>query len=94
MEAKIPIFFFQEGDKFIAYSPAFDISTYGGNEEEAKRRFGEAIAIFLKECAAMGTLEEVLEECGWQKSVQKPIKWSHSSRGSYKEELIRIPMPA
>jgi hypothetical protein len=93
MDAKIPVFFFQERGKVIAYSPAFDISTYGSNEEEAKRRFGEVIAIFLKECAQMGTLEEVLEECGWQKSVKKPIKWSHSSHGSCKEELIKIPMP-
>ena len=62
MEAKVPLFLFREGDKVIAYSPAFDLSTYAGNEEEARRRFGEAITIFLKECVQMGTLEEVLEE--------------------------------
>jgi hypothetical protein len=56
MEAKVPLFLFREGDKVIAYSPAFDLSTYTGNEEEAKRRFGEAVTIFLKECAQMGTL--------------------------------------
>jgi hypothetical protein len=94
VEAKIPLFFFQEGSKVIAYSPAFDISTYGSNEEEAKRRFGEVVTIFLKECTQMGTLEEVLEECGWQKSIETPLKWSHSSHGSYQEESVKIPMPA
>jgi len=93
MDAKVPLFLFREGDKVIAYSPAFDLSTYAGNEEEARRRFGEAITIFLNECAQMGTLEDVLEECGWQKSVEEPIRWSHSSHGTCKEELVKIPMP-
>jgi len=90
IEAEIPVFFFEDGDKVIAYSPAFDLSTYGSNEKEAKRRFTETASIFLEECAQMGTLNEVLEECGWRKEPQ----WSHSTLGSCKEELIRIPMPS
>jgi hypothetical protein len=93
MEAKVPLFLFREGGKVIAYSPAFDLSTYAGNEEEARRRFGEVVTIFLKECAQMGTLVLVLEECGWQKSVKEPIEWSRSSHGSCKEELVKIRMP-
>jgi hypothetical protein len=88
IETKIPVFFFPDGTKVVAYSPAFDISTYGENAAEAKRRFGEAVAIFLKECAQMGTLEEVLDECGWRKPSQNPAKCS------CEEELIKIPMPA
>jgi hypothetical protein len=94
MEAKVPLFLFREGGKVIAYSPAFDLSTYAGNEEEARRRFGEVVTIFLKECAQMGTLDEVLEECGWQKSIENPLKWSHPSHGSYQEESVKIPMSA
>jgi hypothetical protein len=90
IEAQIPVFFFKEGDKVVAYSPAFDLSTYGNDEKEAKRRFSETVSIFLKECAKMGTLDEVLEECGWRKEPN----WSHSSLGSCTAESIRIPMPA
>jgi hypothetical protein len=71
VEARIPVFFYKEGEKIIAYTPVFDLSTCGDTEEEARRRFVEAVAIFLRETKNMGTFEEVMEECGWRKDPDR-----------------------
>ena len=90
IEAKIPILFFEEGNKVIAYSPAFDLSSCGDTEEMARSRFAEAIAIFLGEIAKMGTLNDVLEECGWHK-VPKKHGW-YPPVYKTTEEAISIPL--
>ena len=67
IEAKIPVLFFQEGKKVVAYSLALDLSTCGDTEKRARKRFAEAALIFITEIHKMGTTEEVLEDCGWHK---------------------------
>ena len=90
INTKIPVVFFEEGDKVIAYSPALDISTYGSSEEQARKRFNEATAIFLNEITEMGTLDQVLEECGWHKAkISK--SWSPPVFRTCTEETIQIP---
>ena len=91
VEAKVPVLIFQEGEKIIAYSPALDLSTYGNTEKQAKQRFDEAVSIFFAECLKMGTLDEVLEECGWQK-LTDGRHWLPPAFKSYKEESIQIPV--
>ena len=91
IETKIPVLFFEEGNKVIAYSPAFDLSSCGKNEKQARKRFVEAVAIFLDEVTKMGTLSEVLEECGWQK-VPERRRWSPPVYRGSKEEAVRIPV--
>ena len=87
--AKIPVMFFGEDDKVIAYSPAIDLSTCGNTEEQARKRFAEASAIFFDEIAEMGTLEDVLTECGWRKTAKQT--WSPPLYRSCTEELVKIP---
>jgi hypothetical protein len=91
IEAKIPVLFFEEGKKVIAYSPAFDLSSCGDSEEQARQRFTEATAIFLAEIEAMGTLGEVLEECGWHK-VPTKRRWAPPVYKGSVEEAVRIPV--
>ncbi len=57
----------QEGESFIAYSPALDISTAGDSLEEAKKRFEEIVKIFFEEIIQKNTLDEVLTGLGWRK---------------------------
>jgi hypothetical protein len=71
--SQIPVIFLKEKDSFIAYSPAVDLTTYGKSLEEAKKNFEEAFSLFVSECIDMGTLDEVLESCGWVKIKNK--KW-------------------
>lgn len=91
IETAIPVLFFEEGGRVIAYSPAFDLSTCGNTEKQARERFAEAIDIFLNELSKMGTLEDVLEECGWEK-IPDTHTWSPPTYKSCTEELVRIPV--
>jgi len=72
----LPVVFLKEGAKYIAYTPALDLSTCGNTFDQAKRRFQEVLQIFIDELIKMGTLEEVLGECGWRKSSRPPIHWA------------------
>jgi hypothetical protein len=91
IETKIPVLFFEEGKKVIAYSPALDLSSCGKDEKQARKRFAEAAAIFIDEVNKMGTLSEVLEECGWQRVPEKH-QWSPPVYRGSTEEAVRIPI--
>jgi predicted RNase H-like HicB family nuclease len=58
---------FREGDAYVAYVPALDISSCGDTDEEARRNIRDAVRGFLAASADMGTLEEILEEAGYRK---------------------------
>ncbi|OGL61823.1 hypothetical protein A3C09_00580 [Candidatus Uhrbacteria bacterium RIFCSPHIGHO2_02_FULL_47_44] len=65
----LPVTIFKEGDAFVAYSPALDLSTAGLSEQDAKRMFEEATQLFFEELAEMGTTESVLTDLGWEKEA-------------------------
>lgn len=66
---QLQVSFIKEGDAYIAYTPALDISTSGNSLEQAKQRFEELSQIFFEECIQMGTLDSVLQDLGWQKKA-------------------------
>jgi predicted RNase H-like HicB family nuclease len=86
IKGKIPVIYFKEGKQFVAYSPVLDLSTRGDTEEQALARFSEAANIFFNEIIKMGTLEDVLTECGWKKMTAGNT-WSPPV---YKHKLIPI----
>ena len=53
---------FKEGDAFVAYVPALDLSSCGDTSDSARTNILDAGRGFLASSAAMGTLDEVLEE--------------------------------
>jgi predicted RNase H-like HicB family nuclease len=57
--------FVKEGGLFVGLAPDLNVSSFGETLEEAKGSQQEAVDGFLEECAAMVTLEEVLEEAGF-----------------------------
>lgn len=59
--------FFQEGTVYVGIAPELDVSSFGESLEEAKRSLREAVEAFIGECEAMGTLEGVLEEAGFDR---------------------------
>ena len=65
-QTKLSVNFLREGKRFIAYSPALDLSTSGKTYEEAKRRFQEAAQLFFEETMKKGVLKDVLRDLGWQ----------------------------
>jgi len=62
IKAELPVIIFKEGKKFVACSPALDLSTCANTFEQARRRFAEAVDIFFQEILKMGTLEDVLNQ--------------------------------
>lgn len=57
---------FQEGDSYVAYSPKLDVSSCGSSVDEAKENLKTAVRLFLEESAKMGTLEDILDEAGYE----------------------------
>lgn len=85
----LPITIFREGESFVAYTPALDLSSVGKTEEEAKRMFSEAVETFFEELLEMGTLESVLKDLGWtkdKKGFEPPKVVEHS--------LMSVQVPA
>lgn len=49
---------------YVSHCFPLDVCSQGDTEEEAANNLNEAIQIFLSTCYEMGTLNEVLKECG------------------------------
>jgi len=96
IETNLPVSFYKEGNQFIAYCPALDISTCGDTFEEAKENFAELLDAFFSETIKMGTLEEVLLECGWKRMTRPKIHWKPPVRQFITEtvEQYKLPCPA
>jgi len=88
LEFKLPVSFLREGKKYVAYTPALDLSTSSRTYDEAKRRFSEVVSIFFEELIKKGTLDEVLRGLGW-KRVQS--KWSPPIIISQELQSVRVP---
>ncbi|MFH1412784.1 MAG: hypothetical protein ABIG10_02030 [bacterium] len=87
LEFNLPVSFLKEGNKYIAYTPALDLSTYGKSYQEAKKRFEEIVNIFFEELINKGTLEDVLSNLGW-KRVQ--AKWNPPVVISQELQTVRL----
>lgn len=64
----------RKGNIYIASCYAFDIHTKGYTEREATQNLIIAVKSFINICLEMGTLDEILEECGL-----KPVKTAAES---------------
>ena len=49
----------------VAECPELEVITQGDDDADARRMLLEALQITLEECARMGTLDQVLSECGF-----------------------------
>lgn len=67
----LPVVITKQGKRFVAYTPALDISTSGKSEKEVKLRFEELANIFFEEISEAGTINDVLSELGWKKEQKK-----------------------
>src|SRR3989338_8575209 len=79
---------FREGNKFVAYTPALDLSTSGDTFDQVKKRFGEAVTIFFEETFKRGTLDQALKELGWQKIH---AKWTPPQVVACTSETVQVP---
>lgn len=73
VKANIPIIYLKEGEAFICYSPAFDLTAHGDSFEDAQRSFARTLKLFVEQVSKKGTWEEVLKDYGWEKVKQEWI---------------------
>ncbi len=63
----------QEGDQFVAHAMPLDVISSGIDPEEARKALAEAVELFLTTAREMGTLDDILHECGY---VDRREAWS------------------
>ena len=56
----------KEGNQYITHAMPLDVMSAGPSPEEARKALDEAVRLFLATAADMGTLEEILQECGYE----------------------------
>ena len=69
INVKVAIDIRQDGPLFVARCERFGVVTQGSTYEEAKANLIEAVSLFIETCYEMGTLETVLKEAGFLRSV-------------------------
>jgi predicted RNase H-like HicB family nuclease len=60
----------KEGNQFVAHAMPLDVMSAGDTAEEARKALDEAVRLFLTTAAEAGTLEEVLEETGYERKEE------------------------
>jgi predicted RNase H-like HicB family nuclease len=88
-ELKVPVEVHKGSTAFIARCPIFDVSSQGKTPVEAKKNLVEALFLFVTTCFEMGTLNEVMKECGF-----KPYRAATGKLSLKKDqELLSVPLP-
>ena len=56
----------KEGNQFVAHAMPLDVMSSGKTQEEARKSLDEAVHLFLVTANDMGTLDEILQETGYE----------------------------
>lgn len=77
MTIEYTIQIWREGSQFIAHAMPLDVMSSGPTPESARAALEEAVHLFLKTAAEIGTLEELLEESGYREEDDRwvPPDW-------------------
>ncbi len=68
IDVRVSVFLFKENGTYIAYCPSLDLSGYDLTEDKAKKDFIYNLQEWIKEQISNGTLDEDLQEHGWNTS--------------------------
>ena len=66
MNVENTVHIWEEGDQFVAHAMPLDVMSSGHTPEKARKALDEAVHLFLETAADMGTLEEILQEAGYE----------------------------
>ena len=56
----------KEGNMYVSYCPELDVSSCGNTIDVARKNLKTAVSLFLEEAEKMGTLEDILQESGYE----------------------------
>jgi len=88
-DLRLSVSVLKEGKRYIAYSPALDLSTSGKSPKDVKRKFEEITKVFFDELIVSGNMEEVLRNLGWRR-IHK--EWNPPRVVENTSQKIRVPV--
>ena len=71
MNIEYTVQIWKEGNQYIAHAMPLDVMSSGITPEEAKRAVKEAVDLFIATAKEMGTLNDILEECGYRRELKR-----------------------
>jgi predicted RNase H-like HicB family nuclease len=74
VEFKFPMKLVKKRKCYVASCPVLDVVTQGDTEKKARDNLIDALTLFLTTCIEMGTLDDVLKQCGFRPSESKTIE--------------------
>lgn len=79
LSVTLDVYVFMDGDSYIAYSPALDLSGYGESEQAAKDSFSIVMDEYIAYGVSRRTLVKDLRAHGWKVRSLKQRKMSAPS---------------
>ncbi|HMB30740.1 MAG TPA: hypothetical protein VKN82_02835 [Desulfohalobiaceae bacterium] len=73
MQLQFSIQIWKKGPLFLAKCPELDFISQGKTRDEAQQNLIEVIEIQFEEMSVMGTLENCLEECGYDLNEDESV---------------------
>jgi predicted RNase H-like HicB family nuclease len=67
MNLDMTVHIWKEDDQYVAHAMPLDVMSSGTTPEESRQALDEAVRVFLLTAADLGTLEQVLEESGYER---------------------------
>ena len=67
MNLDMTVHIYKEGVQYVAHAMPLDVMSSGTTPEAARQALDEAVRAFLLTAADIGTLEQVLEESGYER---------------------------
>jgi len=95
IEVELDVIVSKEGEYFVAYCPALELSSYGDTEKEARNSFDEALDIFVEETSQKGSLLKFLQKIGWTLQQNPVVKYippiqKHAYEGKVSREFVQF----
>jgi len=87
MNIEYTVQIWKEGNQYVAHAMPLDVMSSGKTPEEAKRAVKEAVALFITTAQEIGTLQDILQECGYIKIDNEFISPSWVSFEKQEAEL-------
>jgi len=87
MNIEYTVQIWREGNQYIAHAMPLDVMSSGKTPEEAKKAVKEAVDLFIATVKDMGTLDDILEECGYLRKDNEFISPSWVSVERQQAEL-------
>ncbi|MBA3030992.1 MAG: hypothetical protein FP816_19570 [Desulfobacteraceae bacterium] len=85
LKFRLPVKLLKKRKWYIASCPILDVVTQGDTEKKARDSLIDALTLFLSTSIEMGTLNEVLKQCGFRTS-EAPASSTNQ------EDYINIPI--